>query len=198
MGAAASEPFTSSEARIIDYASTARDDFLDIFLCAHCHFYCGDGGGLFNVPLIFRRPIATVNYVHLAFMTSWNPYDLFIPKTLWLRSEKRWLTLREILESEIGRFKYDAQYAEHGIEVVDNTPDEITALAIEMEERLCGTWQTTEEEEELQRRFWTIYRETNALYRDATVQTRRRIGAEFLRQHRELLDWEGAPLRVTC
>lgn len=52
-----------------------------------------------------------------------------------------------------------------------------------MDERLKGMWQTTEEDEELQRRFWSLFKpsELNRVFRS-------RIGAEFLRQNRELLD----------
>lgn len=56
-------------------------------------------------------------------------------------------------------------------------------ISVEMDERLKGTWQTTEEDEELQRRFWSLFKpsELNRVFRS-------RIGAEFLRQNRELLD----------
>ena len=52
-----------------------------------------------------------------------------------------------------------------------------------MDERLKGTWQTTEEDEELQQRFWSLFKpsELNQVFLS-------RIGAEFLRQNRELLD----------
>ena len=57
------------------------------------------------------------------------------------------------------------------------------ALAIEMEDRLSGTWRASDEDEELQQRFWSLYRpsELNGVFLS-------RIGAEFLRQNRELLD----------
>jgi hypothetical protein len=56
-----------------------------------------------------------------------------------------------------------------------------------MDERLNGTWQTTEEDETLQHRFW-------APFRDSPLHgvIRARIGATFLRQHLALLE-ECAP-----
>ena len=70
-----------------------------------------------------------------------------------------------------------------GIEVIENTPEEILAVAVEMDERLKGIWRTTEEDEELQRRFWSLSKpsELNRVFVA-------RIGAEFLRQNRELLE----------
>lgn len=186
MGAMVEKALPTTDQRIIDYATTARTDFLDIFLCAYCRFYLGTANGLAAVPMTFRRPVITANQISLEFASSWNPYDLFIPKKLWLRSERRLLTFREIIESGIGRFLRDEQYAQRGIEVVNNTPEEIMAVVIELDERLKGTWQTTGEDEELQRQFWSLFRSSN--YHGVM---RARIGAEFLRQHRALLDEVG-------
>ncbi|MDP3723057.1 MAG: TIGR04372 family glycosyltransferase [Candidatus Omnitrophota bacterium] len=193
MGAAVERRLVTHNPRIIDYASIARTDFLDIFLPAHCRFYFGDGGGLYNVALIFRRPIAIVNYISFEYSGSWNPYDCFIPKKMWLRSEHRLMTFREILESGAGRFLRDHQYAEMGIELINNTPEEITALALEMDGRLSGTWQGTAEDEALQRRFWEIFRTCTTLYASAPWRVHRRIGAEFLRQHQALLEQRTTP-----
>lgn len=69
------------------------------------------------------------------------------------------------------------------IEIIDNTPEEITTLVMEKDQRLKGEWQTTKEDEELQRRFWALFKpsELNQVFLS-------RIGAEFLCQNRELLD----------
>lgn len=193
MGAVVQRPLVTHNPRIIDYASIARTDFLDIFLPAHCRFYLGDASGLHNVPLIFRRPIAIVNHSSLEYTVSWNPYDLFIPKKLWLRLERRLMTFREILGSGAGRFARDHQYAEMGLELINNTPEEIAALALEMDARLNGTWQPTAEDEELQRRFWEIFRSCTRVYASAPWRVHRRIGAEFLRQHQALLEERTTP-----
>ena len=188
LGAAVERPLPIRDSRIIDYATTARTDFMDIFLCAHCHFYLGDGAGLFNVPLIFRRPVVLANYIPFEYTTTWSPSDLFIPKTMWLRSESRLMTFGEILRSGAGRFLRDDQYEQQGIEVINNTPEEIAALALEMEARIADTWQTTEEDEELQRRFWEIFQRNSTFYASAPWRTHWRIGTGFLRQHRALLE----------
>lgn len=183
MGAVVKESLTITNPMIIDYATKGRTEFLDIFLDAKCHFYIGDSCGISVIPVIFRRPVATVNVIPLEYASTWGPNDLFIPKKLWLREEHRFLTFREILDSGVGRFLYGEQYEQLGIEVVENTPEQITALAIEMDERLKGTWKTTEEDEELQRRFWSLFKpsELNGVLLS-------HIGMEFLRQNRELLD----------
>jgi hypothetical protein len=53
---------------------------------------------------------------------------------------------------------------------------------MEMEERIKGTWQGTNEDEALQKRFWAIFPPT--LLKSPNL----RIGAEFLRQNQHLLN----------
>ena len=192
MGALVEQPLQTGNPRIIDYATTVRTDFLDVFLCAHCRFFLGDTGGIIGIPHIFRRPLAMVNLICLDAIWTHNPYDLLIFKKLWLRRERRFLTLREILESELagrlGNFELE-EYERRDIDVLDNTPEEITASALEMDERLNGTWETTDGDEELQRRFWTVYKDGLQVRFGGGVRRvlRARVGAEFLRQNQAWL-----------
>lgn len=181
-GAIVQEALTTTNPMIIDYATKCRSDFLDIFLGAKCHFYFGAASGFSAIPPIFRRPLAIVNHIPLDYAPTWFPYALFIPKKLWLKAERRFLTFREIFDSGIGRFLETEQYEQLGIEVIENTPEEITALVVEMDERLKGTWQTIEEDEELQRRFRSLLKPGHLCHGSPS-----RIGAEFLRQNRDLL-----------
>ena len=91
----------------------------------------------------------------------------------------------------MGRCMQAERYERLGIEPVENTPEEITALTKEMDERLNGTWQTTEEEEALQRRFWSLFKrdELNGVFY-------LRIGSAFLRENRALLDGIEEPSAV--
>ena len=183
MGAVVNEALPATDRRIIDYALNGRTDFLDVYLSAKCRFFLGCGSGIDCIARIFRRPTALVNMVPLEYVHTWSPDDLFIPKKLWLREERRFLKFREILDSGIGRYHRSEQYRQGGIEVIENTPEEITAMVVEMDERLDGTWLATEEDEELQRRFWSLFtpNEVNGVFLS-------RIGAEFLRENRELLE----------
>jgi len=121
--------------------------------------------------------------IPLEYAPTWGAEHLFIPKKLKLIRKKRLLSFREILSCEIGRFCYSRQYEEAGIEVIENTPEEITALVVEMDLRLKGQWQEKEEDEELQRRFRGLFMDNkiNRVFRS-------RIGAEFLRQNKGLLE----------
>ena len=183
MGSVVKEPLATDNPMIIDYADRGRTEFLDIFLSARCRFFITSGTGIDSVANSFRRPVACVNYLPLGYARMWGPLDLFILKHLWLRQEGRFMSFREALEGGVAWFSRGEEYEERGIDVIENSPEEITALVLEMDDRLNGTWQGEDEDEELQRRFWSVF--------PASEEDRPylpRIGAEFLRRNRGLLD----------
>lgn len=178
------EALKVSNPMIIDYATNGhRNDFMDVYPGAKCSFFISSGTGIDGIPEIFRRPYMFVNLAPLERVHSWNANHLFIPKKYWLRGENRFITFREILNSGAGRFLKSEQFEAMGIELIENTPEEIAALAIEIDERLKGTWQTTKEDKELQRHFWSLYKPSEL--HDRIVS---RIGAAFLRQHSDWLE----------
>lgn len=188
MGASVEEPLLSSNPRIIDYACTPyRGDFADIYLLAHSAAYLGSDSGIFTVPLVFGRSTFLVNFPlaycpQLTFTTS----DPFIPKHLWHRETQHFLALREVFEKKLLFAGKSRLYEEAGIEVIDNSPEEIRDLAQELDERLRGVWKPQVEAEQLQSRFWQIFRKYCPSDMIGVVQPR--IGSSFLSQHTYLLD----------
>ena len=186
MGSWVSDSLETDHPKVLDYATRNRSDFLDMFLASRCRFYLSADVGFVGVPAIFRRPIAWVNYVPFGAQPVWNPDDLFIPKMLWLRREGRFMTFREIAGTDNGdgllsEHRSD-QYERLGLDVIENAPKEIFDLAVEMDERLAGTWKTTAEDEELQQSYWAIFKSHSS-----KAGVRSRIGAQFLRQNAALL-----------
>lgn len=184
MGAIVNEPLQASNPMIIDYATKSRSDFMDIFLCARCWFFLGGNGGLNAVPRIFRRPVMSDNFIPLTLSNALTLYpdSLLIPKKLWLREEQRFMTFPEFLETWPDRFDGTKHFERIGVDVIENTPEELLEGAVEMDERLKVTWQTTEEDQELQQRFWSLLEVT-----EPNQEFRPRIGAKFLRRNRKLL-----------
>jgi putative glycosyltransferase (TIGR04372 family) len=183
MGAKVKKPLITNNPRIVDYATRFRTDFLDIFLGAKCRFYFGDSCGLNAVCFIFRRPVATTNFLPLEYMITWGKENISIPKKLWLRSEKRYMAFREILDSGAGKFYMTRQYEALGVEIVNNSPEDITALAVEMDERLKGVWKPGMEDADLQSRFWSMFGES-----ELNKVFNARIGADYLRRNRDLMN----------
>ena len=183
MGAVVAQPLETGNDRIIDYANVARSDFMDIYLSAKCHFFICSSSGLDRVPMIFRRPSLYVNYLMLELLPTWGPKDLCIPKRIWSKSEGRYLRFKEILDSGIGRWEHKELFDNADLIPEENTPDEILAAVKEMTERLDGTWEDTDEDELLQRNFWSLFRQN-----DVNGVFLSRVGAEFLRQNQKLLE----------
>ena len=184
IGDVVKEPMLTISPRIIDYATNGmRSDFMDIYLCMHCKFFISSAGGLSGVPMTFRRPIGFVNFIPLEYVWTWSKNGMFIPKKLWLKEQKRFMTFQEVIESCVGRYLKREDYEKQGIEVIENNPQEIKSFVIEMEMRLNGQWEETDEDCELQKRFWSLFGSS-----DLHGKIVSRIGADFLRQNRELLD----------
>ena len=179
MGAAVKEAINTNNPKVIDYACNgSRTDLLDIYLSANCKFFISGGGaGLDSVPALFGRPILYIDYDKLFGINTWSAKAITTIKRLWLKDEKRFMKFIEMLDSGIAWDGNSRVYDEYKIEVVDSKPEGIRDAVIEMIERLLGTWNTTEEDEDLQRRFRTLFRRSFPK-RDFNA----RIGKEFLRQ----------------
>jgi len=182
MGKYESDAFVSYDEKIIDYAYQAHSDFLDIFLGSHCRFFISSACGASAIALAFKKPICWVNAIPLEYVHAWASNYLYIFKKIWYKDERRFLTFKEIIDSGAGRFGFDEQYVKLGLEPIENTPEEIKAVVSEMDQRLSNNCESNEEDEELQRRFWAHFKPN---YYNKVFNAR--IGAEFLRQNKDLL-----------
>ncbi|MCC3405808.1 MAG: TIGR04372 family glycosyltransferase [Microcoleus sp. PH2017_10_PVI_O_A] len=139
--------------QVIDYARTdAKSDWMDVFLSAECRFFLGSASGLACVPLVFGVPSAITNTWPISGRPQSN-LDLFIPKLARSSVENRYLTFEEAL---LPRFFFNLNSKllySWGIQVIDNTPEEIDELVLEMFDRLEGKVQYTENDEALLLQF---------------------------------------------
>ena len=151
---------------------------MDIYLSAKCRFFLGSDTGMCIFPEMFKRPVVYVNLPRLSLISTWTHTGLVIPKKVYLKKEGRLLKFSELLE--FLNISCNPLIFKQ-LEFIENTSEEITAVALEMDDRLNGIWETNEEDEELQRRFWALFGP------DKLKSTSLRMGAEFLRQNRDLL-----------
>jgi putative glycosyltransferase (TIGR04372 family) len=178
MGSIAKDRIRISHPRIIDYPfSGKRSELLDVYLPATCRFFITCGTGLDSIAsMCFRVPTLYVNFIPVDLLVNWGSSNITIFKHYWSTQEKRFLTLSEILDSGVGA-SYDAhRLKEVGVEIVDNSPEEILDAVREMEARLDGAWEETPEDTQLQRAFWEIFTR-----RHPNREYVARIGAAFLR-----------------
>lgn len=170
---------------IIDYPFTDhKTEMLDVFLSAKCRFFISVGTGLDAIAAYnFRLPVLYVNYIPIQYLTELKGNAICIFKKLWNTKENRYYALSEILNSEMQHYDTPSQLDPLNVAVHDNTEEEILAVTREMNERLNGTWQNNDEDEVLQERFWSKFRD---IYGDFPCEAR--IGTDFLRQNQYLLD----------
>jgi putative glycosyltransferase (TIGR04372 family) len=167
---------------VIDYAHhPLRSARLDVLLCARARFFLGNTSGLTLVSSAFGVPSALANLVPVS-VQAFLPSDIGIPKLVRELRTGRPLSFADLLCSPMGDFRYSRLYRDAGIEAVENTPEEILELVVEMLDRLEGTHEPVLEDEVLQRRFMSLFRPGHYAYGTAA-----RVGGAFLRRHRDLL-----------
>tara|TARA_B100001971_G_scaffold126184_1_gene116210 strand:- start:562 stop:1830 length:1269 start_codon:yes stop_codon:yes gene_type:complete len=185
LGKYVENPILTNNSKVIDYSTELRTDFLDIFLLAKCRFLIGTNTGVTDVADIFRKPVVKTNVTQFyAEIQLCGEKDLFLIKKFWLKREHRFLSFREIVGSSLFRLNRTEQVEQAGIELIENTEKEILDITVEMDERLKGTWKSTEEDEELQEQFWSILIESGKFIGPPVS----RIGAMFIRQNQYLLE----------
>jgi putative glycosyltransferase (TIGR04372 family) len=165
---------------VIDYASDFRNDFLDVFLIKYCKYaFVG------NTGIVWLRWLWNLPNVHGdSYLIARNQIkgDLLVLQRVWLERENRFATFKEMLL--MPGYSEEKHQERLGVSLIKNTVEEIKAVCDEMNARIDGTWVTTEEDEELQRR----YQELIVKYSSKPHWNGGgRIGAQFLRENRDLL-----------
>ena len=119
------------------HTAIIRSNRMDIFLFSQCRFFVGVSSGPILTPVLFGVPTIMTNFVPL----SGRPHAgncLFIPKMLWLRDEQRYATFEETLSSDLGQIFTSDGYEEKNIDLIDNSPEELNEIVVEMLDQLDG------------------------------------------------------------
>lgn len=160
---------------LIDYAlSGSKSEAMDIFLCAKARFFIGTNSGLGLVPPIFGVPCAMTNWSPIA-LPQWYLRDRFIPKRVYSRALKRFLTFAELFSTPAGWEQFREYFETNGLDVIDNTAEEINTLVLEMLEELNGGSALSELDKQLLQSY-------NYLVGRSGSYVGARIGLQFLRE----------------
>jgi putative glycosyltransferase (TIGR04372 family) len=125
-------------------------------------------------------------HVPLAFIYTNNPKSLLITKHHIHKKSKKELTLSEIFSSNAAMSVSSEEFEQNGVELEETSPEEIRDLVIEMDERLNGNWNETEEDLLLQKKFWSIFIENMKrlnLKQPMHGKIRAKFSAKFLRDN---------------
>lgn len=189
MGSKIRDVFGSNHPRVIDYATNGmRNDFMDVYLGAKCLFCISTATGWDAIPYIFRRPICYVNALPIGYLMSFVSHTIWLSKRFWQKDQQRELSLSEIFSFDLGFCLRTIDYQANGVSLIENTPEEIRDLVVEMIERLNGAWVDHADDETLQQRFREVF-PSDARNNNGRLhgEIRARYGTLFLRQHPEWL-----------
>ncbi len=190
MGVVVNQLMKIKNSKVIEYSHRGfRTELLDIYLAAHCNFFLTSGSGLDAIPWFFKRPDIYTNIAHVELLISWPSNCLLIFRKYWLKKNKRFMSLKEMIESGAGRCECTEGFEKMGIELIKNTPEEIQEVVSEMDQRLKGTWKEQAGDVQLQKEFWSHF-ESSPLH----GPIRAKIGSKFLRQNQDVL----IPKKIPC
>lgn len=191
MGARVNQSLKSTNPKVIDYATNSmRSDFMDIYLGSKCQFCISTSTGFDAVPLIFRRPIVFVNIVPIGYLHTSSAKNISIIRHHFDTRNGQAMTLKEIFAHGVGFSLRTSDYESRGIQLVENSAEEISEVVIEMAKRLEGIWQKGPDDDDLQSKFWRIFPteavDTYKLPLHGLVRSR--IGSHFLHLNRKILE----------
>lgn len=122
---------------VIDYAhSPHKSARMDVFLWASCRFFVGVNSGPSLLPPTFGVPCLLTNFTPISIPFP-SPADLMLPKLFRHESSGRLLSLDEMYATGVAHAQFAAAIPD-GIEVVDNTAEDIVVGVEEMLDRLDG------------------------------------------------------------
>jgi putative glycosyltransferase (TIGR04372 family) len=186
MGKDVGEPLPKGlSPRIIDYATYHWSDFGDIYLSANCKYFIGSSAGLAVVPYIFHKPMIMANYTPLSVAFSPRMDNLAIPKKIWSAQKDRYLTFKEILTSEVNNFAETRHFEQAGLELVENTENEILDVTKEMYARVFKEFEYTDNDHHLQMQLKACYPPAHQCF---NTPIHKMIGIQFLRDNPFLLE----------
>lgn len=166
----------------IDYAHSAeKSDWMDVFLCSECKLFVGNTSGLFLVSTAFGIPCALVNMAPFS-AQAYTPSDIYIPKLLRDKKTGRYLSFPEIFQSSIANFRTTQLFLNAGIEVEDNSPEDMNDLIQEALLRMKGQWTASSDDEKRQQNFKKLFRPEHHGYKSKS-----RIGSSFLAKYEHLM-----------
>lgn len=166
----------------IDYAhSTEKSESMDVFLCAESKLFLGNTSGLFFTSSVFGVPCALVNMTPLA-SQAFRPDDLYIPKLLRDKKSGGYLKFSEVLQSPAANFRDSMLFMNAGVELEENSSEDINDLVQEALLRIEKQWDSSNEDEDRQAHFKGLFQEGHYGYKSPS-----RIGSAFIKKYEHLI-----------
>ena len=137
----------------IDYSkSNIRSDFLDIYLAYRCAFAFGDSSAWMTAPMAFRKHLAYANFIPFSHLHYYSNKFTYIFKYYFDEKLNNRLSINEIFERKL-HYLYSNELKKNQIKIVDNSPEDILRLVLEVESKYTGKFKNDPENELLNKNF---------------------------------------------
>ena len=187
MGHHVESRFPSKHSKIIDYATNGmRNDIMDIYLGANCKFCITTSTGYDAVPNIFRRPMVYTGYIPFGHIHTSSEKYIVITRHYFSKKLNRELSMQEVLNSEFVLDHNKQTLEKNKILIIENTPEEIRYVVVEMKDRLENKWYETPKDMVLQNKFRELfinYVSSNKNGQQLHGKLKARYGSNFLRDN---------------
>ncbi len=151
MGAMVANPLITGHPLVFDYATNGmRNEFLDIYLAAHCKFCVSTGTGWDSVPQLFRRPTMYVNMTPMLIEACIGRELTIYPKILLDSTTGKELTLNQIFSKDSHNAPFADNYAKAEVAIRDMNSDELVEAVTEMAARVEGTFVESPAQKQMQ------------------------------------------------
>jgi putative glycosyltransferase (TIGR04372 family) len=122
----------------IDYANSEfRNSRMDVFLASQCAFFLGTSSGLYTLALTFGRPILLTNYSPMS-SAHLKSTDYILPRLVKRMDNKTASSLNVILTTPYNLICWPGMDKYLGVEMIENSPEDIAAAVEEMFRSLEG------------------------------------------------------------
>jgi putative glycosyltransferase (TIGR04372 family) len=179
VGSVVKKPFNFSHEKMIDFPySGYQNDFLDIFLQAHCKFVIAAGNsGITDIPNIFDKPKLIVNMAEFCYI-PFSRNCLYIPKKYKYSNMNDYLHFKDALK--LGPFWRNPTGL--GLETEENSSQDILEASQEMLARVEGRFRYSPKSEKLIQAYNKLWSESGIL----TSPCKTPIGIAWLNKNQKL------------
>jgi putative glycosyltransferase (TIGR04372 family) len=167
---------------VIDYAhSSAKSDWMDVYLCGANRFFLGCTSGLALVASVFGKPVAQANAAPFSTILYYGPQDLGIAKLYTDATSGRLWSFPEILGGSAANCRRAEEFAAANLRLRDNSPEEIFDLVTDMFDQIEGR-ALNPGEIEREKKFLYLMKPGHYAYGSPA-----RVAPSFLRRHTGLI-----------
>jgi putative glycosyltransferase (TIGR04372 family) len=185
VGSAVSGPYSHPSPLYRDYASSCRNDFMDVFLVGKCKLYVGTYNGLSHLAFAFNKPLLNINTVNLVGGSA----TMFIPKLIRDEATGEFIPFPEVVRrlylsphrAEVWE-DGEGQKRYFGFIYQENSEDEIADAVEETLLLLDGSLNLNEDDRALQQVYLDMWRSIGI-----TPPVHAMASPRFLKRHQSLL-----------